>query len=178
MAYRARGTVPARPAVTYAGAGGPGVPRPKMSTLQVRDASGTNLVTNDPGGFGLARPTVGWNTYPTAQETTPPESTGSGSFVALRTVAGEPQHPRLRVRVRAVTGAATSGEVRLRDRTSGTVIAGPLAVGLATTVEANLDGTLITPALGAATKVDVEARITAGAATIAVLVVYATGIGS
>lgn len=125
----------------------------------------------------LNRPYLGWHHYPTAEETTPPQSTGLGTFVALRTLASEPQHPGLRVRVRAVTGAGTAGEVRLVDRITGTVIAGPLIVGTATTVEANLEGTLVNPVLEVAMKVDVEARITAGASTIAVLVVYVIGIG-
>jgi len=147
---------------------------------KVRGSDGENLVANDASGFGLTRPYLGWNTYPTSQET-PVLTTTSGTFVALATVAGEPQHPKIRVRVRAVTGAATSGEVRLVDRLTGTVVAGPLAVGLATTVESNLDGPLVAPVLagaGAAMKIDVEVRRTAGASTIGVLVLYAIGIGT
>jgi hypothetical protein len=153
----------------------------KKKQTKVKDSSGTNLITNDASGFGLKRPYLAWNSYPTAQETTPAASTGSGTFTALLTCAVEPQHPRIRVRVRAVTGAATSGEVRLLDRATGQVIAGPLVVGLATAVESSLDGTLVAPSLsgaGAPMKVDVQARITAGASTIGVLIIYVVGIGT
>lgn|SRR5512139_1432169 len=147
---------------------------------KVQDTSGTPLVQADAQGFGLNRPYLGWNVYPTAQETTPPASTSSGSFVALLTLSAEPQHPRIRVRIRAITGAGTSGEVRLRDRATGTVIAGPAVVGVAATVETQMEGALINPTLagaGAPMRVDVEARITAGANTIAVLVMHALGKG-
>ena len=147
----------------------------------VKDQSGTTLIANDSTGFGLKRPYLEWHAYPTAQETTPVDSTSSGSFVSLVTVSNEPQHPRIRVRVRAVTGAATSGEVRLVDRATGQVIAGPLVVGLATAVESNLEGALVAPTLsggGAPMRVDVQARTTAGANTIGVLVMHAVGVGT
>jgi hypothetical protein len=153
----------------------------------VRGSDAVALVTNDSSGFGLQRPYIPWFTYATNLETNPAAaavvSTTSGSFVQLLTCAIEPQHPRIRVRVRVVTGAGTSGEVRLRDRLTGQVLVGTgvLVVGVASTVESNLDGTLVAPILtgaGAAMKVDVEARTTAGANSIAVLVVYAIGIGT
>lgn len=153
----------------------------KAQTSKVKDAgSGTGLITNDKT-FGLDRPYLAWNTYPTAEESAPTVTTTSGSFVSLLTCAIEPQHPRIRVRVSATTGAATTGEVRLVDRATGTVLAGPLLVGAAATVEGNLDGVLIAPTLsgaGAPMKVDVQARRTAGANTIGVVVIYAVGIGS
>lgn len=147
---------------------------------KIADTSGTTLIGADAAGFGLDRPYLGWRIYRTIEETTPADSTSSASFVSLLTVAAEPQHPKIRVRVRVVTGAATSGEVRLRDRATGTVIAGPLVVGIATTVEGQLEGALVAPTLtgaGAPMKVDVEARITAGASTIGVLVLFALGKG-
>lgn len=152
---------------------------------KTRDAgSGTALITNDKV-FGLDRPYLLWNTYAFNNEAAPGDapaySTTSATFVQLAVCANEPQHPRLRVRFRAVTGAGTSGEVRLVDRATGQVLAGPVAVGVASAVEANLDGVLVGPVLsgaGAPMKVDVQARTTAGANTIAVLVVYALGIGS
>jgi hypothetical protein len=153
----------------------------------IAGADAVPLVTNDVSGFGLQRPYITWNTYATNLETNPAAaavvSTTSGSFVSLLTCANEPQHPRIRVRVRVVTGAGTSGEVRLRDRLTGQVLTGTgvLVVGVAATVESNIDGTLVAPILtgaGAAMKVDVEARTTAGANTIAVLVVYSIGIGT
>lgn len=153
----------------------------RTAAAQVRDQSGTNLVANDATGFGLKRPYLEWRAYPTAQETTPADSTSSGSFISLVTLSNEPQHPRLRVRIRAVTGAATSGEVRLVDRATGQVIAGPVAVGLATSLEVNLEGSLVSPTLsgaGAPMRVDVQARTTAGASTIGVLVMHAIGVGT
>lgn len=153
----------------------------KAQTSKTKDVgSGTGLVTNDKT-FGLDRPYLAWNTYPTAEETTPAVSTTSGSFVSLLTCAVEPQHPRIRVRVLGKTGAATTGEVRLVDRATGTVLAGPLVVGSAATVEGNLDGVLVAPTLsgaGAPMKVDVQARTTGGASSIGVLIIYAVGIGS
>lgn len=185
---------PAVPSSTYAGSAAPisstsstsriaSVQRRNASQIQrdVRDASGTNLNTNDASGFGLDRPYLGWNTYPTAQEASPPASTSSGSFVSLLTLSGEPQHPKIRVRIRALTGAGTSGEVRLIDRTTGQVIAGPTAVGVASAAEFDLEGALVAPTLsgaGAPMRVDVQARITAGANTIGVLVMHAIGKGS
>jgi len=153
----------------------------------IAGADAIALVTNDKSGFGLQRPYIPWNAYATNLETNPAAaavvSTTSASFVSLITCANEPQHPRIRVRVRVVTGAGTSGEVRLRDRLTGQVLVGSgvLVVGVASTVEANIDGTLVAPILtgvGAAMKVDVEARTTAGANTIAVLIVYSIGIGT
>jgi len=190
------GSPPSLPAITFApravssGSTGGGtrsvtVRRQKRAVARQQKAVRGNdreaLIANDKSGFGLKRPYLGWASYPTSQETTPAQSTGSGSFVALLTVAAEPQHPKIRVRVRAVTGAATSGEVRLRDRVTGQVIGSVLVVGLATTVEDALEGALVAPTLfgaGAPMKVDIEARITAGASTIAVLVVYAVGVGT
>lgn len=177
------------PSVTYA-ASASGAPSNRAASAKARkasrsqkkiaDTSGTELVGADAAGFGLNRPYLQWRVYPSVQETTPAEFTGSGAFVSLLTVAAEPQHPSIRVRVRVVTGAGTSGEVRLRDRATGTVIAGPLVVGIATAVEGSLEGALVAPTLagaGAPMRVDVEARITAGASTIGVLVLYALGKG-
>lgn len=185
------GGAPSTPSVTYAdnATGGTGggtrsssVQKRQTSRTQkvVADTSGTQLIGADAAGFGLNRPYLMWRSYRTVEETTPADSTTSGSFVALVTLASEPQHPKIRVRVRVITGAGTSGEVRLRDRATGQVIAGPLVVGTATTVEATLEGSLINPTLsgaGAPMKVDVEARTTAGANSIAVLVLYALGKG-
>lgn len=157
----------------------------KNTTTKPRDqASGQALIAQDES-FGLKRPYIPWNVYPTNLETTPAgpgvTDTTSGTFVSLLTCASEPQHARLRVRVLAKTGAATTGEVRLVDRGTGTVLFGPVVVGAASTVESNLDGTLIAPTLsgaGAPMKVDVEARTTGGGSNIGVLVVYAVGIGT
>lgn len=157
----------------------------KITATKPRDqASGQALIAQDES-FGLARPYIPWNVYAANLETTPAGpavmDTTSGSFVNLLTCASEPQHARLRVRVLAKTGAATTGEVRLVDRATATVLAGPLVVGAASTVESNLDGTLISPTLtgsGAPMKVDVQARTTGGGSNIGVLVVYAVGIGS
>lgn len=152
---------------------------------KVKDASGTNLIVNDATGFGLKRPYLLWNSYAKNLEAnpaaTPITSTTSVTMVSLITCASEPQHPLIRVRLIAVTGAGTTGEVRLVDRTSGTVISGLQVIGAASSLEFNLDGTLISPTLsgaGAPYKVDVQARTTGGANSIAVLVVYAVGIGT
>lgn len=149
----------------------------------VADASGTVLITNDELGFGLDRPYLGWQTYPTSEET-PTLTTSSGTFASLVTLSSEPQHPKLRVRVRVVNGAGTSSEVRLVDRATGTVISSILVVGSAVTLEDNMDGTLVNPILksvggvGAAMKVDVQARRTAGAGTVGLLVLHAVGKGT
>jgi hypothetical protein len=143
-------------------------------------ATGQPLIQQD-ASFGLTRPYIPWNVYPFAQEAAPPVTTASGSFVSLMTCAIEPQHPRIRVRARVVMGASTAGELRLVDRATGTVINGPLIIGSGVTVETNLDGTLIAPTLsgaGAPMKVDVQGRVTSGGSNLALLVVYAVGIGS
>lgn len=187
------GGSPSTPSVIYSssasGSGGAGVTgrsgavaKRKAARTQkaLKDTSGEVVVGADEGGFGLSRPYLDWRVFRAADETSPPESTSSATFVALFTAMSEPQHPNIRVRVKAVTGAGTSGEVRLRDRATGTVIAGPLVVGIAATVEDQLEGALINPTLtgsGAPMKVDVEARRTAGANTISVLVLYALGKG-
>jgi hypothetical protein len=147
----------------------------------VKDSSGTSLSTTDAGGFGLARPYLEWGAYPTAQETTPPVNTTSGSFVSLWTCSAEPQHPKLRVRLRIVADASTAGEVRLTDRLSGNAISSVLSVGSGVTVETDLDGTLLSPSLsgaGAPMRVDVQARRTSGAGVIAVLLMHALGKGT
>ena len=149
--------------------------------IAVKDASGTTLSSSDQKGFGLDRPYLAWHAYVTADETAPPISTVSGSFGALWTVSAEPQHPKVRVRVRVVNGAATSGEVRLVDRVTGQVISSVLSVGSGAAVEADLDGTLVAPSLsgaGAPMRVDVQARRTAGANTVAVLILHAVGKGT
>lgn len=184
---------PSGPSKSGGGGGGGGATNRKNSINRRQDrkknktrdvGSGAALITNDKV-FGLDRPYLGWNVYAFNNEAAPGDapaySTTSATFVPLAVCANEPQHPRLRVRVRAVTGAATTGEFRLIDRATGTVLAGPVAVGAASAVEQNLDGVLVGPVLsgaGAPMKVDVEARVTAGAASIGVLVVYALGIGS
>lgn len=157
----------------------------KIKTTKPRDqTSGQALISQDVS-FGLNRPYLLWNGYAFNLEVnpaaTPSFSTTSGTFVSLITFANEPQHARLRVRARVVMGATTTGEVRLVDRNTGTVINGPLVIGSGATVEQNLDATLIAPTLagvGAPMKVDLQARVTSGANTIAVLVVYAIGIGT
>lgn len=183
------GGSPSTPSVTYASTvtGTTTARSESLATRQasrtqraVQDTSGTVVVGADAAGFGLDRPYIPWNVYPTAEETTPSRSTSSGSFVSLLTCAIEPQHPKIRVRCKAITGAGTSGEVRLRDRATGTVVAGPQSIGIATSLEFQLEGALIAPTLagaGAPMRVDVEARTTAGANTIAVLVLYALGKG-
>jgi len=191
------GGVPPKPFSTYAvtasgttssGTGTRTAARVNRTQLQnaqaVKDASGTNLTTNDALGFGLNRPYLELNAYPTAQETTPPVSTTNGTFESLWTVSSEPQHPKWRVRVRVVNGAGTSGEVRLVDRATGKVISSILVVGSAATVEADMDGTLVNPILssvggvGVPMKVDVQARRTAGANSVAVLVLHKLGKGT
>lgn len=152
-----------------------------QQSIAVKDASGTSLSTSDAKGFGLDRPYLAWNAYPTAEETAPPVSTVSGSFVNLWTVSAEPQHPKVRIRVRVVNGAATTGEVKLVDRATGTTISSVLSVGSGATVEADLDGTLIAPSLfgaGAPMRVDVQARRTGGANSVAVLLMHALGKGT
>jgi hypothetical protein len=151
-----------------------------QQTNAVRDATGTALITTDAKGFGLDRPYLAWSAYLTSQETTPPVNTTSATFVALWTCSAEPQHPKVRVRVLVVNGAGTSGEVRLVDRVTGQVISTVLTTGAGTT-EATLDGTLVAPSLsgaGAPMKVDVQARRTAGANSVAVLVVHVLGKGT
>ena len=147
----------------------------------VKDTSGTSLITTDQKGFGLDRPYLAWNAYATSEETTPPVNTTSGSFAALWTCSAEPQHPKVRVRVRVVNGVGTSGEVRLVDRVTGQVISSVLSVGSGATVEADLDGTLVSPSLsgaGAPMRVDVQARRTGGANTVAVGVLHVLGKGT
>jgi hypothetical protein len=174
---------------TSSGTGTRTASRTTRTTLQqaqaVKDASGTNLSTNDSSGFGLNRPFHLWNVYETNLETdpaaTPVRSTTSGTFGALWTASSEPQHPKIRVRVRVVNGAGTSGEVKLVDRATGTTLSSVLVVGVAATVEADLEGALISPVLfgaGAPMRVDVQARRTAGANTVAVLVMHAFGKGT
>ena len=150
----------------------------------IADASGTVLAGNDELGFGLDRPYLGLNIYATAEETTPTKTTVNGTFENLWTVSAEPQHPKWRVRVRVVNGAGTAGEVRLVDRATGTVISSILVVGSAATVEQDIDGTLFNPVLkssggvGVPMKVDVQARRTGGANTVAVLVLHVLGKGT
>lgn len=144
----------------------------------LQDASGSVIIGADDGGFGLKRPYLDWRVYRTADETTPPEVTTSGSFVSLFTCASEPQHPKIRVRYKVVNGAGTSSEIRLVDRTSGTVVAGPDVIGSAVTQEGQLEGSLVAPTLsgsGAPMKVDVQARRTGGANNVTVMVIYAMG---
>ena len=79
------------------------------------------------------------------------------------------------------TGAFDRTDVQTRVELDQQVIGSVLVVGVATTVEDGLEGALVAPTLfgaGAPMKVDVEARITAGASTIAVLIVYAVGVGT
>lgn len=153
--------------------------------VAVKDASGTSLASSDALGFGLDRPYIPWNVYETNLETdptaTPVRSTTSGTFGALWTASSEPQHPKVRVRVRVVNGAGTSGEVKLVDRATGQTISTVLTVGSAATVEADLDGTLVAPSLfgaGAPMRVDVQARRTGGANSVAVLVMHVLGKGT
>lgn len=199
MATTGDGTgAPPLPQVTYAsritssgtvqvssGTGSRAAARVKRTQQQAAksatDQSGTNLNANDASGFGLNRPFHLWNVYPTTSEAAPPVSTTSGSFASLHTISSEPQHPKLRVRVRVVNGAGTSAEVRLIDRASGAAISSTLVVGSAATVESDLDGTLVSPTLsgsGAPMRVDVQARRTGGANTVAVLVMHAFGKGT
>lgn len=151
----------------------------RAQTTAADASSGTSLLGNA-SSFGLERPFLDWRVFKTADETTPPDATTSGTFVALFTASAEPQHPKIRVRVKAVGGAGTSGEVRLRDRVTGQVIAGPLVVGSGATVTADLEGALVNPTLagaGAPMLVDVEVRRTGGVNTVALHVYHALGKG-
>jgi hypothetical protein len=181
---------PARSSGTGGGGGGSrnrsdSVKRRQSKNTQTRardQATGQALVQQDVS-FGLVRPYIPWNVFDAASETNPPKTTTSGSFTTLWVAAIEPQHARIRVRFRAVTGAATAGEVRLVDRATGAVLigGGPYAIGTASTVEDNIDGTLVNPTLsgaGAPMKVDIQGRVTSGANTLGLLIVYAIGIGS
>jgi hypothetical protein len=152
----------------------------KIETTKPRDQTTGTALVSQAASFGLDRPYIPWNVYPTAEETTPATLTASATFVSLLTCCIEPQHPKIRVRVRVVMGAATAGEVRLVDRATGTVMFGPVAVPAAGVVETNLDASLISPSLsgaGAPYKVDVQGRVTSGGASLGLLVLYAVGTG-
>lgn len=182
---------PSTPSSTYAGAASGGntsgfqaasvTQRQTLRSItSATDAgTGTSLIGNSTS-FGLERPYLDWRVFKTADETTPPDSTTSATFVSLFTASAEPQHPKIRVRFKAVAGATTTGEVRLVDRTTGVVIAGPTVIGSGATVIANLEGSLVAPSLagaGAPMLVDVQVRRTSGANTVALHVYHAIGKG-
>lgn len=153
----------------------------KNAETKPRDQASAQPLIEQAASFGLKRPYIPWNAYPTATEAAPADTTASATFVSLVTVAAEPQHPQVRVRVIIVNTSTAQSEVRLLDRATGTVLAGPVSTGAGLSQEAALTGTLINPTLtgaGAPMKVDVQARVTAGAGNVAVTVVYALGLGT
>lgn len=183
--------VPSTPSSTYAGAASGGntsgfqaasvAQRQALRAAKsATDANSGTLLVGNATSFGLERPFLDWRVFKTADESSPPDSTTSGSFVALFTASSEPQHPKIRVKFKAVAGVGTTGEVRLRDRATGQVIAGPTVIGSGATVTATLEGSLVAPTLsgaGAPMLVDIEARRTGGVNTIALFIYHALGKG-
>lgn len=90
------------------------------------DRSGQVVVaddTNGPGGIGLARPYIPYTMHGISQV----ESTTSGTFATVYTIAGYHQHPKMVVPLLASCPAGTTGEVRIEDA-AGNVLAGPTTI--------------------------------------------------
>lgn len=137
-----------------------------------------NVVVSDDAisGAGLARPHLSWNMAPTSELLTIPaaQSTTSATFTAVWTTYGEKQHPRLKIYVLTRTDAATTGEIQIRDGSTGTVIVAPVVLpandNSQRLLEGQLDGTF-----GDIKNVDVEIRRTGGAGTVAARLLLAEG---
>lgn len=142
------------------------------------DQAGHIVVSDDDvAGVGLARPYIPYFATPTARFYTASESTTNTTATALWTITGRVQHPKITVRVLAQTPAGTTGQVRLRDPTTGVVIAGPVAVPAngnyhITLTGANPDG------WDQYCQLDVEAWRTAGTGAVRLQVLHTYGVQS
>jgi len=140
------------------------------------DEAGEILASEDTvSGSGLATPYIDTHPTPYSRVLTPPESTTNGTFTPLWRIHHRRQHPRIFVRVIAKTDGSTSGEVRLN--VDGTIIAAPITIPVAANGYYDLHGN-VPGALRSIQHVDVEARRTAGAGTVAVEVAITQGVQS
>ena len=156
---------------------------PDSQFWALRDEVGNIVASDDSAaGQGLATPYIPLGAYPTRlllTFATDGEQTTSSTFGPLWTIHGHKQHPRLRVGVYVYTDVAgTNAEIRLRDNTAGTVVAGPTAVSATSTPTVyDLTGPIAGAHL-AEIKAEVEVRRTSGTGTVWVQLAYAEGIQS
>lgn len=128
---------------------------------------------------GLARPYLQWRALPTAELGTIPASgrTTSATFVALWTVVGEKQHPKLRIDLHTRTDATTTGEVRVRDPNTGAVLTGPHVIPAGDNNRRLYDCS-VAGGFSEIKNIDVELRRTAGTGEVQAYVMMAEGIQS
>jgi hypothetical protein len=144
--------------------------------LTIYDEQQNEVIRPDTvAGQGLATPYITDPATPWSRVTTPPETTTSGTFVALWRLHRVKQHPRIRVQMVVKNGADTAGEIRLT--VAGNVVSLVLTPPAGTYAYMSLYGT-IPGAHWADVHVDVEARRTAGTGSVGVEVVNVQGVGS
>jgi hypothetical protein len=148
--------------------------------LSVWDEAGHIVMsTDDVSGEGLARPYIPYNVTPSKYYLTAAagESVSGASFLSLWTLQGLKQHPRITVDVQVYTEATATGEVRLRDGITGTVLAGPVATVTNSNVNITLTATLSQAHMDWV-KLEVDARCVTGAGKVWTAINYVYGIQS
>lgn len=138
-----------------------------------------NIILSDnwANGPGLGFPILAHFAIPTSSYSVPSLSTTSGSFAALWTVSGQNGHNGIIVLVLVQSDVGTTGEVRLRDPTTGLQIGTTLTVTSGFFNFAFLNGPVVPSIvpINSTFKFDVEARRTGGAGVVRVEVIFVYG---
>lgn len=156
---------------------------PSAQFFAFRDEALNIVISDDAAsGQGLATPYIPVNAFPTRLLLTAGsgESTVSGTFGPLWTIQAHKQHPRLRVGMYITTSdTTTTAEIRMRDANTGAILDGPDAIGAGNNLYLlyELIG-VVDGAHLAGIKIEIDARRTAGAGTVYMILAYAEGIQS
>ncbi|WP_282204554.1 hypothetical protein [Kitasatospora fiedleri] len=144
--------------------------------LALRDKAGTTVLADDVQAGGLARPYLSTDNWVGATQA-PTYTTSSATFTGLQTNYFMKQHPKVTANYRVQTSAGTTGEIRMIDEYTGTVVVPPISIAAAAFFDSAATGTL-TGTHEQALKLVWQARVTAGAGTIGVMGLSTYGVQS
>lgn len=142
------------------------------------DRSGNIVVSDDANsGQGLATPYIPLTAVPTTRMVNRQESTTSTAFVALYTINGTKQHPKMRFRAIVQSDAGVTGEMRVTNPLNGAVL---LAVqSIAAGSSFNTAYTFTVPgAHQSLLQLDIEVRVASGSGSVGLTVLNVEGIQS
>lgn len=144
------------------------------------DNSLNDIITDDAqSSQGLARPYIPYTATKFSDVGAPAQTTSLTSFVGAYSLYGFKQHPQIEVQYIVTTPAGVSAEVAIVDTSGviGSIVAGPNSHGPSSFNVATLKGPLSGPHMSKL-NLDLQYRVSSGAGTIGVTLVYAYGVQS
>lgn len=141
------------------------------------DKTGNIVVSDDAqSGQGIARPWLSYHHTVYSNFSTPPTLTSSSTYAPHYVISGYMQHPKVKLSVFTYAPSSGTVQVRLRDATSGTVIAESSIVGNSTWID--LVGNHPNYTFGAWFKYDLEVRMVSGVSPSGATLVDSYGVQS